>query len=180
VQRPRRSHGRAKRAHHGKRTKGASKHADKGVAGANGQAPPAAAVCEDASAPTLEADGSYSCADGSEPVCANGAEPVSVSGGSGPVCPVASAGAAAGECEGAAAAAGASADASCEDGSQPECEDGSRPTLAEDGWTLECPGSGEYVLPSEASSPYEGGSSYAELSGEGTAEGLSALLASGS
>ena len=50
---------------------------------------------------------------------------------------------------------------------------------SEDGWTLECPGSGEYVLPPESGSPYEG-SSYAELSGEGAAEALSALLASGS
>lgn len=102
---------------------------------------PQPAVCEDASTPAVESEGSYSCADGSEPICGDGSDPVPASKGSGPVCataakPVVEFSEA--SCEDGSAPAGASGGYACADGSQPECEDGSRPVVAEDGSTLIC------------------------------------------
>jgi hypothetical protein len=99
------------------------------------------ADCEDASTPALEGEGSYSCADGSEPICTDGSEPVPASKGAGLVCPTAAKPVvefSEASCKDGSAPAGASGGYSCEDGSQPECEDGSQPVLSDDGSALTC------------------------------------------
>jgi hypothetical protein len=50
--------------------------------------PPPPAVCEDGSAPTRGQEGSFSCADGSEPMCEDGATPTPSHNGKSLVCPV--------------------------------------------------------------------------------------------
>jgi hypothetical protein len=139
--------GRAKGRHSGRhhrinKKKKASRHGTVNVPGAG--APPA--TCEDGSKPQGEGHGSFSCADGAEPVCASGAEPVPAKGGSKLVCPAATgAGAELSEAECAdgdtpeRTSAGAYA---CEDGSSPACADGSRPAPADDGSMLACPAQG--------------------------------------
>jgi hypothetical protein len=52
------------------------------------QIPPPAAVCEDGSAPARDQEGSFSCADGSEPICEDGATPTLSHKGKSLVCPV--------------------------------------------------------------------------------------------
>jgi hypothetical protein len=47
-----------------------------------------AAYCEDGSAPARSSDGSFSCADGSEPECEDGAEPTRSSSGRSLVCAI--------------------------------------------------------------------------------------------
>ncbi len=116
-------------------------HGSAGKAPAQAQLQPA--TCEDASTPVREADGSYACADGSEPACTDGAEPVAAGNGSDPVCPATAAEVGGVECEDGSVQGGATGSSGCDEGSQPECEDGSQPTLSEDGWTLECPLSAE-------------------------------------
>jgi hypothetical protein len=49
---------------------------------------PAPASCEDGSAPVQEANGSFSCADGSEPECEDGASPTRSHNGKSLLCPV--------------------------------------------------------------------------------------------
>lgn len=102
---------------------------------------PVPAVCEDASTPVRESEGSYSCADGSEPICGNGSEPALASKGPGPVCPTAAKPVvefSEASCEDGSAPAGASGGYTCDDGSHPECEDGSPPVLSGDGSMLAC------------------------------------------
>jgi hypothetical protein len=102
---------------------------------------PQPAVCEDASTPVSEGEGSYSCADGSEPICTDGSEPAPASKGSGPVCPTTAAPVvefSEASCEDGSVPAGAAGGYRCEDGSQPACEDGSQPVLSDDGSALTC------------------------------------------
>jgi hypothetical protein len=103
-------------------------------------APPA--TCEDGSKPQSEGAGSFSCADGSEPVCAAGAEPAPAKNGAKLVCPAApSAGVEWSEAECEDGGAPERSDAGsyvCEDGSRPACLDGSRPILSDDGSMLVC------------------------------------------
>ena len=100
-------------AHHAQALTGKqSRHA--GAAPAAKRTPPhavaAPAVCEDGSAPVREGEGSYSCADGSEPVCARRRRTGRPSSnGVGAVLP-----------DGATAAAASNA-------AKPSCEDGSAP-----------------------------------------------------
>jgi len=51
-----------------------------------------AALCQDGSAPVRGGDGSFSCADGSEPTCEDGATPTSTRNGKSLLCPAASEG----------------------------------------------------------------------------------------
>ena len=102
---------------------------------------PQPAVCEDASTPVRESEGSYACADGSEPICGNGSEPALASKGPGPVCPTAAKPVvefSEASCADGSAPAGASGGYSCDDGSQPVCEDGSQPVVSDDGAALTC------------------------------------------
>jgi hypothetical protein len=99
------------------------------------------AVCEDASTPVRESEGSYACADGSEPICGDGAQPVPASKGSGPVCPTRTKPLvefSEASCEDGSAPAGAGGGYACDDGSRPECEDGSQPIRPDDGAALTC------------------------------------------
>lgn len=99
------------------------------------------AVCEDASTPVLEGEGSYSCADGSEPICGDGSEPAPASNGSGPVCPTSAKPVvefSEASCEDGSAPVGASGGYACDDGSQPACDDSSQPILSDDGSALTC------------------------------------------
>jgi hypothetical protein len=83
------------------------------------------AKCEDGSAPTRAAGGSFTCADGSEPGCSDGSEPTSAAGGTILACPIVAQGGgqevedecpAEGECTPSEAPCEAS-----EDGSSPSC-----------------------------------------------------------
>jgi hypothetical protein len=135
--------GRAKGRHSGRhhrinKKKKAAQHGS--VNQPSAVAPPA--TCEDGSKPQSEGDGSFSCADGSEPVCAGGAEPAPAKNGAKLLCPTApSAGVewSEAECEdgGAPERSGAGSYV-CEDGSRPACTDGSRPILSDDGSMLVC------------------------------------------
>lgn len=123
------------KAHHA--TKRDAKHAvDKKAPKASSPAPATvAAYCEDGSAPVRAGDGSFSCADGSEPECEGGATPRPSRNGKRLVCPVATegeAGSSEAECE-AEEALGCSLDtssgadeqaceASANDGSSSVCE----------------------------------------------------------
>jgi hypothetical protein len=73
---------RAKRSHRKTKTK-RSAHGSK----ARSFVP---AVCEDGNTPVLEAEGSFSCEDGSEPLCEDGATPTRSTNGKSLVCTVAS------------------------------------------------------------------------------------------
>ncbi len=69
----------------------ASKHRGKHtLATTPGEAAPAVepASCEDGSTPVKEANGSFSCADGSEPACEDGASPTRSHNGKSLLCPV--------------------------------------------------------------------------------------------
>jgi hypothetical protein len=162
------SHKRSTRAHHkSKRSKTGHRQSKKVAKGGHsglvntGSAAPAPepARCEDGSAPTREASGSYGCNDGSEPSCSDGAEPVVSSHRSQLLCP----GKAEGTIEWSEAACNDGSvphgtpggGYACEDGSAPECEDGSQPTLVEGGTTLSCPESGPGAPPPSSSGPEE-------------------------
>jgi hypothetical protein len=137
-----RSHAKGKARHHqAKRSKKRSQ--SERIPAARAPSTPASppAVCEDASTPFRESEGSYSCADGSEPICADGSEPVAASGGSGAVCPPATTPVlefSEASCDDGSPPAGADGGYTCEDGSQPACEDGSQPVLSDDDATLTC------------------------------------------
>jgi hypothetical protein len=135
-----RAKGKARQHHakHSNRQSQSQRSAAANVPGAPARPP---AVCEDASAPVRESEGSYSCSDGAEPVCANGAEPVAASKGSGAVCPPASKPViefSDASCDDGSPPAGAAGGYTCDDGSQPVCEDGSQPVLSDDDATLTC------------------------------------------
>jgi hypothetical protein len=95
-------------------------------------APAAPALCEDGNTPVRAADGSFSCADGSEPECEGGATPTAAHSGHRLLCPVSAeseSSASEAECEqeGSGCAAGAGEEV-CEtsggaDSSQFACED---------------------------------------------------------
>jgi hypothetical protein len=129
-----------------------------------------AAVCEDASSPTLGSEG-FSCADGSEPTCANGAEPVPGEKGSTAICPTTPGGTvnwSEAECaDGSTPTMAPGGGYACEDGSQPTCEDGSA-AVSTDGSTLSCIAYGA-PAPAPAPSP-----------GEGSEDSSAALAPSGS
>jgi hypothetical protein len=100
-----------------------------------------AATCEDGSTPAPGAEGSYACADGSEPECADGSEPILAPHKAQLLCPAASSGAEWSEasCEdGSDPTQASSGDYLCEDGSAPACEDGSAPVAPEEGSQLAC------------------------------------------
>ncbi len=127
------------------------------------------ATCEDGSRPQSEGDGSFSCADGSEPACTGGGEPVPSKSGAKLVCPVApSSGTewSEAECEdGDAPERSADGTYACEDGAPPTCADGSRPTPSDDGSMLVC------LAQSTAASASPAPSSPAEDAGEDESEG---------
>ncbi|MGD1056513.1 MAG: hypothetical protein ABR992_03785 [Solirubrobacteraceae bacterium] len=91
------SHARAKRgahacgqtSHKGK-ARHSKKHRKHTLTAVPGEAVPAPtpATCEDGSAPVQEANGSFSCADGSEPACEDGASPTRSHTGKSLLCPV--------------------------------------------------------------------------------------------
>jgi hypothetical protein len=99
------------------------------------------ATCEDGTTPARDAEGEYTCGDGSDPICAAGAEPVLTHARL--LCPVpSSAGTEFSEpnCED-----GSSPKRSedtgvyaCEDGSRATCENGTQPVLSDDGSMLVC------------------------------------------
>ncbi len=134
-----RTHGKAK-----KRSKHHRPSAGKGSHNAATPAPSALApaTCEDGSRPTSEGDGSFSCADGSEPVCQHGVEPVAARGSGKPVCPAPAAGAtewSEAECEDGGTPERAQGGVwACEDGSEPACADESQPRSSDDGSMLVC------------------------------------------
>jgi hypothetical protein len=118
------SHARAKRRTHvctqlsrkGK-TRHASRHPGKhSLAQGPSETVPAltAASCEDGSAPARESNGSFSCADGSEPECENGATPARSGNGKSLLCPVI------GEDE-------SESEAECEEGLAAVCAQGTLP-----------------------------------------------------
>jgi hypothetical protein len=88
---------------HADKRRGKHAHArTKGKGGSRGSHHPATARCEDGSAPTPADEGSFACADGSEPECEDGATPTPASNGKSLVCPPSSereAGASEAECE---------------------------------------------------------------------------------
>jgi hypothetical protein len=140
--------GRHAKRHHSINKKKKSKHGSVGPVAA----PPKPAVCEDGSRPVNEGEGSYTCANGNEPICKNGAQPAPSREGTKLLCPTSSRNSA--EWSEAECGDGSSPEASlgggfaCEDGSQPRCEDGSRPTASGDGSMLVCLVSGPPPLSS--------------------------------
>ncbi len=118
------------------------------------------ATCEDGSQPQGESDGSFSCADGSEPVCAGGGEPMPSKNGAKLVCPAAPSASvewSEPECEdGGAPERSADGAYACEDGSRPACADGSPPTLSDDGSMLVCfaQGAPAPASPAPSSAPF--------------------------
>jgi hypothetical protein len=103
--------------------------------------PPKPAICEDGSRPVAEGEGTFSCADGAEPVCRNGAEPTPTRSGTTLVCPTSSSTTefSEAECEdGSAPERSETGSYACEDGSHPSCPGGSQPTLSDDGSMLAC------------------------------------------
>jgi hypothetical protein len=120
-----------------------------------------AAACEDGSAPATGAEGSYVCADGSEPECADGSEPILAARTAQLLCPVASNGTEWSEAscqDGSDPTQDSSGDYVCEDGSAPVCEDGSAPVAAEEGSQLACVEDGAKVssyAPASAASEEE-------------------------
>ncbi|HEY1450284.1 MAG TPA: hypothetical protein VGF47_04965 [Solirubrobacteraceae bacterium] len=135
--------------HHSTNKKKKSKHGSVAPVAA---AVPKPAVCEDGSRPVNEGEGSYTCANGNEPVCKNGAEPALSKDGTKLLCPTGSRNGAEwseAECEdGSSPEASLGGGFTCEDGSQPRCEDGSRPTASGDGSMLVCLVSGSPPLSS--------------------------------
>ncbi len=86
TQSPRKTGGKTQARHAAKRH---SKHATAGKTHKRAPSAPApAAKCEDASAPVRAGDGSFSCADGSEPACEDGATPTPSGNGKSLVCPI--------------------------------------------------------------------------------------------
>lgn len=144
VQRRRKAHKHAKvKPHHAKHPSINKKQAVHGAAGtvtgaSTAQTP---AVCESGVRPRRGADGSYSCADGSEPSCADGSDPILSSSSAVPLCVIASApGGAPALCEDASAPVrGPGGSFSCDDESEAECEEGGEPAPSSDGSTLVCP-----------------------------------------
>jgi hypothetical protein len=139
------SHGKAKRRHSGrhrpihKKKKKATHH---GSVQPPVAAAPKPATCEDRSRPVSEGEGSFSCANGAEPVCASGAQPALSKNGAKLLCPVPPASGSEwseAECEdGSAPERAGDGSFACEDGSQPACTDGSTPRLSDDGSMLVC------------------------------------------
>jgi hypothetical protein len=76
--------GHKRKHHHASRRDG--KHLPAETPAAAAQNPPAA--CEDGSAPLRASDGSFSCADGSEPECEDGTIPTRSSNGKRLLCPI--------------------------------------------------------------------------------------------
>jgi hypothetical protein len=147
-----RSHGKARGRHpvHHR-----SIHKKKATHHGSVHAPVAAAkpaTCEDGSQPAGDGEGSFSCANGAEPVCAGGAQPTPTKDGSKLVCPVASATGtdwSEAECEdGSAPERAGDGSFACEDESRPSCPDGSRPALSDDGSMLVCLAHGTPSSPS--------------------------------
>jgi hypothetical protein len=132
-----------------------AKHSKKKGAKKGAGTPTTPALCEDESLPIRAQDGSFSCADGSQPGCENEATPVR--SGRTLACPVSTPAPTTPECEaneegaenfcfagpagsseavcedGTAPSAVGGGLASCDDGSEPLCTDGSQPTLSESG-----------------------------------------------
>jgi hypothetical protein len=142
------AHSRVK-VHRLKRVAGGKKAAKRKPAGTTAKPPAEAnltpAICEDGSSPVRARDGSFSCADESEPGCENGSAPAPSSDGASLVCGAARTGASGSSdatCEdGSAPLHGGDGSFSCADGSEPTCEDGSEPTLTGDG-ALYCDAAG--------------------------------------
>jgi hypothetical protein len=114
----------------------AAKRTDKSATGGQTRA-----LCENGSAPVRASDGSFSCADESEPVCPDGSTPVLSSNGSTLLCDVkaSSSGSSEAVCEdGSAPTRAGDGSFSCADESEPVCENGSVPALSSDGSTLLC------------------------------------------
>jgi hypothetical protein len=127
---------------HKHHTKKAKKHKAKHGSARPTAAPPKPATCEDGSRPVNEGEGSFSCANGEEPICTNGAEPTPSRSGSKLVCPVTTSSTTEfteAECEdGSTPERSESGGYVCEDSSHPSCPDGSQPTLSDDGSMLVC------------------------------------------
>jgi hypothetical protein len=139
------AHRRSKVKGHHSRHAGAKKGAAKMKAAKKRDRSPARgqtrAVCENGSAPVQASDGSFSCADESEPACPNGSTPVLSSNGSTLLCDTKASGSGSSEavCEdGSAPVRASDGSFSCDDESEPVCENGSVPTLSSDGSTLLC------------------------------------------
>lgn len=138
------SHGKAKGRHSGRRhpihKKKQATHY--GSVQPPAPAPPKPATCEDGSQPVSEGEGSFSCANGSEPVCASGVQPVPAKNGAKLICPASPAAGSEwseAECEdGSAPERAGDGSFACEDESQPACPDGSHPTPSDDGSMLVC------------------------------------------
>jgi hypothetical protein len=163
AQRNRAAHAHAKaKSHHAKRHHSINKKMSKHGSVAPVAVPPKPAVCEDGSRPVNEGEGSYACANGSEPICKNGAEPAPSKDGTKLLCPTSSRSSewSEAECEdGSSPEASLGGSFACEDGSQPRCEDGSRPTSSGDGSMLVCLVAGSPPLsspPGEADEGEEG------------------------
>ncbi|HUA75167.1 MAG TPA: hypothetical protein VL988_10465 [Solirubrobacteraceae bacterium] len=129
----------AKHKHHVKKPR---KHKAKHGSAKPATPAPKPATCEDGSRPVNEGEGSFSCADGGEPVCTNGVEPTPTRSGSKPVCPVTTSSTTEfteAECEDGSPPERSDTGAFvCEDSSRPACPDGSQPTLSDDGSMLAC------------------------------------------
>jgi hypothetical protein len=133
----RHAHGKPKR--HSKHRSSSAKGPRQGAAGSSSAPAPKPATCEDGSRPFAEADGSFSCADGSEPDCPGGARPVAAKGSGKAVCPSPVGAWSEAGCEdGSAPERSGGSIFACEDGSAPLCADGSKPTTSEDGSMLVC------------------------------------------
>jgi hypothetical protein len=79
------------RSSHKSKAHGRKHHSRHALAKAPRQGTPAslpAAYCEDGSSPVRASDGSFSCADGSEPECEDGAQPTRSSNGRSLVCAI--------------------------------------------------------------------------------------------
>ncbi len=148
-----------------KDTAGPAKRRKRGHAVARGSKPAASptvhatpASCEDGAAPVRASDGSFSCADESEPSCEDGATPTRSANGSELLCPVAQdngedfcSDGSSGECtvswansgeptceDGTAPVRMDSGSFACDDGSEPACEAGPAPAPSPDGSELLC------------------------------------------
>lgn len=123
-----------------------------------GFTPATPASCEDGRAPLRAANGSFSCADESEPSCEDGATPARSANGAELLCPPVQSGGASfcsdgsgGECtiswastgqpaceDGTAPVLANSGSFACDDGSEPTCESGPAPSPSPDGSELLC------------------------------------------
>ncbi len=169
------THAKVKR-HHAKHHHSINKKKAQHGSGQAVAAAPKPATCEDRSRPVSEGGGSFSCANGAEPVCAGGALPTLSKNGAKLLCPVPLASRtewSEAECEdGSPPERAGDGNFACEDGSQPACADGSTPSLSDDGSMLVC-------LVHGAAPPSAGGEAEEdEEEAEGSAESASAASAS--